>query len=859
MSPYMMAARSFASRHRGWLLFALAVACSSDPGPAPAAACAALPTSLANGASDGHPDPYGAKAAGQARAGRLTAAMLTNAPDARQRAAVGDFVLVNDRISAVIEDKGGSDGYAPFGGEVIAVDVVGADGRPKGASRWGETLFDFAAETIKPESVAVIADGSDGKEAIVRVAGKLAVIPFLERFAPAFGAKWGMPVAYDYVLAPGSSKIVLRVTIAQNQEELRVATSLGGTTMGLFHTSRAQLFTENDGFDGMKSPASWLGYDAGEASYALRFPKANAGFGIDVSGFLYVYGADRDLEACKVQTFDMAEIVVGGPGIDGLRQTIRETDGIASGRTIGGLVKDASGKAAPGVRVHAVAKDGKVLTRVVTDSLGAYTLHVPLEAVTVVTYLKGYAAVASEVDRDSTTADLTLPPAGFIRVKAHDSIDTSRPVPVRVQVIAAAPPPPTSASFGTLDEANGRLHQDFAVTGESLLPVPPGEHEVIVSRGYEWELVTQKVTVGAGTTVDVDAPMVHSVDTTGVMCADFHIHSFYSADSSDPVEHKVKGAIADGLDVPFSSEHEWVVDFGPVVKKLGLESWAFGGASEELTTFTWGHFGVVPIVPRPEAQNNGAVDWVGKDPKEVFATVNALPEKPVLIVNHPRGGGIGAYFDAAEFDRDKVGSSSKLWSEDFAAIEVTNDSTFDDNRTEVVADWLALLRAGKSIWAVGSSDSHSIRTSPVGYPRTCIRFGHDDPKKLDPDAVRDGLRAGAATISGGLYMTVAGPNGEAPGQTVNGAGGTMPFTVRVAAPTWVQATELEVIVDGATVATVPLVAKSTPTGQLWENVVSVEKKGSGRGFVVFHARGKGDLAPLHPGRKPFAYSNPVFF
>lgn len=87
----------------------------------------------------------------------------------------------------------------------------------------------------------------------------------------------------------------------------------------------------------------------------------------------------------------------------------------------------------------------------------------------------------------------------------------------------------------------------------------------------------------------------------------------------------------------------------------------------------------------------------------------------------------------------------------------------------------------------------------------------------------------------------------------------MPFTVRVAAPTWVQATELEVIVDGATVATVPLVAKSTPTGQLWENVVSVEKKGSGRGFVVFHARGKGDLAPLHPGRKPFAYSNPVFF
>jgi hypothetical protein len=28
---------------------------------------------------------------------------------------------------------------------------------------------------------------------------------------------------------------------------------------------------------------------------------------------------------------------------------------------------------------------------------------------------------------------------------------------------------------------------------------------------------------------------------------------------------------------------------------------------------------------------------------------------------------------------------------------------------------------------------------------------------------------------------------------------------------------------------------------------------------VFHAKGVGDLSPLHPGRKPFALSNPVMF
>ena len=158
------------------------------------------------------------------------------------------------------------------------------------------------------------------------------------------------------------------------------------------------------------------------------------------------------------------------------------------------------------------------------------------------------------------------------------------------------------------DEAGGRLHQEFAMDGQATLRVPPGRHRVLVSRGYEWEMHDVEVDVAAGETVDVAAPIHHSVDTTGVMCADFHIHSFFSADSNDPADHKVKGAIADGLDIPVSSEHEWVIDFQPIVESLGLERWALGMASQELTTFTWGHFGVVPATPVPGGFNNGGGD-----------------------------------------------------------------------------------------------------------------------------------------------------------------------------------------------------------------------------------------------------------
>ena len=353
----------------------------------------------------------------------------------------------------------------------------------------------------------------------------------------------------------------------------------------------------------------------------------------------------------------------------------------------------------------------------------------------------------------------------------------------------------------------------------------------------------------------------HSVDSSGWMCADFHIHSFHSADSNDPVIDKVKSAIADGLEIPVSSEHEWVIDFQPVVEELGLTKWAFGMPSEELTTFTWGHFGVVPLLPKPDEVNNGAVEWVGRLPPEMFADVQGRPEDPVLIVNHPSGGGFGAYFSQAGLKyQTGAGKNAKLWSNDFDAVEVFNDSNVDSNRNESLRDWFGLLNAGETMWAVGSSDSHHIRSSPVGYPRTCLFFGHDDPTKLSANSVRDVLASGTAVVSGGLTLRVEGPGGEKPGSTIKGAGASASFTVTVRAASWVDATTLEVFVNGASQKVEPLAPLGSGPGKTFVNQVSVAlDPAKSRNWVVFHAKGEKDLAPLHPGRMPFAVSNPIFF
>ena len=56
----------------------------------------------------------------------------------------------------------------------------------------------------------------------------------------------------------------------------------------------------------------------------------------------------------------------------------------------------------------------------------------------------------------------------------------------------------------------------------------------------------------------------------GYISPDFHLHANYSFDSTDTVDLKVRAAVAEGLEIPVSSEHEYVLDFGPVVERLGL-------------------------------------------------------------------------------------------------------------------------------------------------------------------------------------------------------------------------------------------------------------------------------------------------
>ncbi|HVJ88371.1 MAG TPA: hypothetical protein VM580_01120, partial [Labilithrix sp.] len=570
--------------------------------------------------------------------------------------------------------------------------------------------------------------------------------------------------AIDYVLEPGAEKVLVRLSLANTTTDIVDFANL--QRVGFFQSSRSSIFTEANGFGPPSGAHPWVAFDSGDSGFLFRSADGKPiQYELEISGFQLFSVQGLSAEACEKKTVDYLEVATGNGGIDGLLEAKRRAFAEPAWREVRGVLREDGGTGLGGAFVHATTPAGQYLTRARTNEEGEFVLHVPPGAVSLTPTLKGWAVPTPTLVADgANSADLTLPKHASIEVKATDAT-TDEALPVRVQVIPDTPLVSAPAAFGLREEIDGRLWQDFAITGATTLPVPPGSYQVIVSRGYEYEIVDVPVDVETSTPAVVDAKLRRSVDTTGVMCADFHVHSFYSADSSDPVDEKVKGAIADGLDIPVSSEHEWIIDFQPIIKRLKLEKWAFGMPSEELTTFTWGHFGIIPLYPREDAPNNGAVDWVGKKPAAFFAQVNELPEKPVLVVNHPSGTGFEAYFSASGFDRATGKGNPELFSDTFGAIEVFNDSDFESNRSASIGDWFALLNAGHSYWATGNSDSHDQRTNPVGYPRNCLYFGHDDPTKLTPEIVRDVLRSGAFTVSGGLYMTAEGPGGIGPGGT----------------------------------------------------------------------------------------------
>jgi hypothetical protein len=832
------------------------VACGDDgkscPGP------------FGDGDPDGHPEPLGASA-GEARAGRVRAADLPAVRSGLVTWREGDFVVANSKVALVIEDAGDSDLYDPWGGRPVGLARV-EGGKLVEPNNFGELFLLTGRSTVMTETVSVIADGSDGGPAIVRARGKLHPLPFIESIISIlYNDDYGdIEATIDYVLAPDAEHVDVKMHYSSQRPE---ATRVPSTAHAVMYTKRTapKAWQPGLGFDDQLNGPYLALVEDDATSWAYAPGEGTLSSSLSVSGFLGAFGPGFDIPACGTSEHLHAKIIIGGPGLDGVQAAAARTLGTEQ-RVITGTVTRGSAAAA-GVHVHAV--DGTTyLTRTTTDATGAFTVHVPVAANVRLEAFKPGDSVAGVDVGSGSTGTIVLPAQGAIHVVATEN---AQPVPVRVQVLATNPPR-VPDQYGEQSIAGSRVYVEFPVDGDITLPIAPGSYEVIVSRGYEYEIVRQNVTVVANQTVQVDALLDRVVDTTGLQCGDFHVHTWRSNDSGDNSVLKLAQAVADGVELPVRSDHEYVADFKPEIAELGVEAFAAGFGSIELTSMeVWGHMGVFPLTPDPTQINGGAPKWQSwptpeqpdtpfetLSPPVVFDEVRARPESPLVIINHPRGG--ANYFDYVGYNSATgLADIESDWDTKFTLVEVFNDSGWQSNKGRNVADWFGLLRAGRKVFAVGSSDSHGLSTSPVGYPRTCMKLGTDDPRGLTANQVRDALGAGHSSISGGIYVTAT-LGAAGPGDTVTGAGSPMQVNVTVQAATWVDVDAIDVVVDGLVVDTITIMpGDADPQNPVmrWSGQVPVQVQASG-GFVVIAAYGEGRLDPVHPGRVPFGVTNPIF-
>jgi len=413
--------------------------------------------------------------------------------------------------------------------------------------------------------------------------------------------------------------------------------------------------------------------------------------------------------------------------------------------------------------------------------------------------------------------------------------------------------------------------------------LPAARYRVLASRGPEWSVSETRVDLEPGQrTRLVIEPPIRVVEHPGHLAADLHVHSAASDDSALPLPPRLAAFVAQGADVLVSTEHDNVIDYAPTIEAMGLADVVRSVVGVEvtstvigdLTPHTSGHANAFPLVRDPDAYRGGAPNAENRRLRDIVADLRALPDEPILQLNHPRESGLdrgfGSYlshlavvgepFDPARplgapgnspFAERSAGSG--LRDLDFDVIELLNGSSMEAYRLTRAA-WFSLILQGEFRPGTANSDSHDLGTV-VALPRNYVAVdlpddGASAPPRFDQRGFIASVRAGRLYGSTGPLLDVR-LGGVAPGGTITAREAELRIEVRRAA--WVPVDEIRVFVDGA-------LRHRTPVPERGALVLPLRFERDA--FVTVEVEGRAEPTSTYgliaPGFTPFAFTNPIF-
>jgi hypothetical protein len=799
---------------------------------------------------------------------------------------VGDYYMKNSRARFVIQAPSRFVGVNPYGGTVLDAALRGEDGADVTVDQLGEVGFLYlVGRTCEYDTVDEIVDGAGGGAAAIRMRGHSAVNDWINLFGIGIlpvpddldpDVEDEIQCAVTYILRPDSPTLEIAWTL-WNAGDARVRgpfatfSDAGGEVAqwapGLgFHRlflSDLQALTSPSAapYQAIVGPGVLYGL---APRHAPEIPNAST----DIQGVaILLYGASAlldilgpenwilDLEPDAGTTFD-CDLTVGTQPSD-IDAVYRARLELPPPTPVSGTVAFApSGIPGAGARVAAftdadgdgaVGAEDPVVSWFDVDvtggwsgalAPGSYLLRADVPDVS------RSAAVPFTVGESAATAPaVELPDLGRIDFTIADA-DGGAPVPGLFTVVGVSPIDFDRRVHPRFDRRFGIVTTAMSIYGTSdpavatdpadapLLLPPGGPYRVFVSRGPEWTIDSRAFTLAAGETRSETFSLKRVVDTTGYVATEFHQHSMGSPDSSTSYDDRLRSLVVSGIEFFASTDHDYVVDYDPLIDELGLRGVIDGVPGVEATPFAWGHFNAFPMTPDLADPSGGAIDWAngphGRDmlPGELLAALQAKAR--IVEVNHPRSLGFTfqQYFDVAQLSFDFAGrtyhgavpdlapylrqpETNDVFSDDFDTLELWQAfSPADSNRDgwrEVtkldlaLRDWMNFLSFGRIFTPIGNSDTHFLESEPAGIPRSLVRVGDDSTAGILGGVDEDVY---ATLLGEGVPRDVVVTNGpmirlfpNLLGQVVDGTAGTITFDVEVESPEWIGLDTVEVFVN----------------------------------------------------------------
>jgi hypothetical protein len=699
----------------------------------------------------------------------------------------GDFVMQNPHARIALLGARNSLGPGLYGGSIVDADLIRSDPRYSGGRGLDQLAELFPTVNMNvpqpdpedPGSVEILADGSDG-EAIVRIRGP--GIPFLSLL----DALWSIVSAPDFYLwtdviaREDEPWFTLRTTISTSAGAEEPPPSIpttyhtetfpliqwaieSGLVLGDFYLQggSVNVFAPGIGFD--EDGAVFESMERGENTFLqpFQFPfLAGVADGVSyglapVEGDLFVplFTASQTVAVGGAQEGDGTPtrfpadesytyeryFFVGHGDVGSVLDQYLAARKIESGTLSGAVLEQTTQQPVTGIDVFVYAPGAdKPFSQFETDVHpedrspdGSFRGQLPVGTWELATHAQGrpdQPRVTVEVKKgQETSVSLAAGRFGVLQFTVRD--ETGRLVPAKVSLFRDdGKEPSIEPALGDAFIAGSPEAVVFSLYGTGEVELPPGRYVAVASRGLEYELdKSAPFTLDAANGAELDLQVIRSVDTTGWISADLHVHAEASHDSGVLLADRVRTMVTEGVEFFASTDHDYLVDYAPTVEALGVEQWVQTAVGNETTTVEIGHFLAFPLSQDFLAEAGGKreeVDWTGKTPEDIVDSLRTMGEAgghdPFVFVGHPRDGILG-YFDQYGFsayegqpgrggepglptvDQPLLSLTNPLlappnitW--DFDGLEILNGKRFEFIRTPTSPEMEAYAEGDADVW-----------------------------------------------------------------------------------------------------------------------------------------------------------------